>query len=100
MGKPLTDYTGRCGSCEHFAYYIIGGKLVYRGVCDCANRSYFMNNNRHGKRYRAMHSDYRQASGKACKKYIKITSGVYKAKIFIPYESDMIYATPEELKKC
>ena len=69
MGKPLTDYSNRCGSCEHFAFRVVNGKLVYRGVCDCADMSYFMHNNRHGTRYRAKHSNYRQASTKACRKY-------------------------------
>jgi hypothetical protein len=68
MGKPLSDYSNRCGSCEHFSFSVIAGKIVYRGTCDCADRGYFMNNCR-GVRYRAKHSNYRQASHKACRKY-------------------------------
>lgn len=69
MPKPLKDYTGRCGSCSHFSFYVIDGVLRYRGNCDCANTRYYMHNNRRGCRYMAQHSSYRQASQKACKKY-------------------------------
>ena len=69
MPKPLKDYTGRCGSCSHFSFYVIDGVLRYRGNCDCANTGYYIHNNRRGSRYKAQHSSYRQASQKACKKY-------------------------------
>lgn len=69
MSKPLKDYTGQCGSCSHFSFYVIDGVLRYRGNCDCANTRYYMHNNRRGSRYMAQHSSYRQASQKACKKY-------------------------------
>lgn len=69
MPKLLKDYTGRCGSCSHFSFYVIDGVLRYRGNCDCANTGYYMHNNRRGSRYKAQHSSYRQASQKACKKY-------------------------------
>ena len=69
MPKPLKDYTGRCGSCSHFSFYVIDGVLRYRGNCDCANTGYYMHNNRRGCRYKAQHSAYRHASQKACKKY-------------------------------
>lgn len=74
MSKPLKDYTGRCGSCSHFSFYVIDGVLRYRGNCDCANTGYYMHNNRRGSRYMAQHSSYRQASQKACKKY-KLNEG-------------------------
>ena len=69
MPKPLKDYTGRCGSCSHFSFYVIDGVLRYRGNCDCANTGHYMHNNRQGCRYKAQHTAYRQASQKACKKY-------------------------------
>lgn len=72
MSKPLKDYTGRCGSCSHFSFYVIDGVLRYRGNCDCANTGYYMHNNRRGCRYKAQHSAYRQASQKACKKYLSM----------------------------
>ena len=72
MAKPLLDYTGRCGACKHFAFYIIKGVLKYRGNCECANQDYFMNRDRNGVRYRAKHSAYRQASQKCCKKYEQV----------------------------
>lgn len=72
MAKPLTDYTNRCGSCVHFAYLVIDGELKRRGHCDCAKQGYFMNNNRHGVRYLAKHSSLRQASTRACKKYMEV----------------------------
>ncbi len=72
MPKPLKDYTGRCGSCSHFSFYVIDGVLRYRGNCDCANTGYYMHNNRRGCRYKAQHSSYRQASQKACKKYLSM----------------------------
>lgn len=72
MSKPLKDYTGRCGSCSHFSFYVIDGVLRYRGNCDCANTGYYMHNNRRGSRYMAQHSSYRQASQKACKKYLSM----------------------------
>ena len=73
MSKPLKDYTGRCGgSCSHFSFYVVDGVLRYRGNCDCANTGYYMHNNRRESRYMAQHSSYRQASQKACKKYLSM----------------------------
>ena len=70
MAKPLMDYPNMCGSCLHFSFFVIDGVLKYRGRCECARQDYFMHNNRHGTRYRAKHSAYRQASHRACRKYI------------------------------
>lgn len=72
MPEPLKDYTGRCGSCSHFSFYVIDGVWRYRGNCECANTGYYMHNNRRGCRYKAQHSAYRQASQKACKKYLSM----------------------------
>lgn len=68
MPKPLKDYSGRCGSCIHFSFFVKNGEIVYRGECDCADRSLYMHNNRHGARYLARHSNLRIASY-SCKKY-------------------------------
>lgn len=69
MAKPLKDYSGRCGSCEHFAYHVVNGELVRFGNCECARRDWFHHNNRRGSIYLARHSRYRNASDKACRKY-------------------------------
>jgi len=55
--KPLKyiDYHNKCGSCEHFEYWIIKGKLTYIGRCALNTRSNV--------------SNYHQASQNACKKY-------------------------------
>lgn len=32
MSKPLKDYTGRCGSCSHFSFYVIDGVYDTEGI--------------------------------------------------------------------
>ena len=72
MAKPLTDYTNRCGSCSHFSFYTKDNRIVRYGRCDCAPTYWFMHNNRRGGKYLAQHSQYRQASAKACRRYENI----------------------------
>lgn len=71
------NYEERCGSCKHFSFFVLGGKLRYRGCCDCAPMNLFNNRDRDGNLYIARHSNYRQASQRKCKRY-KDGTGEYK----------------------
>lgn len=48
------NYDGKCGTCKHFAFYVINGDTRERGMCELPNRK-----------------NYHQASQKGCKKYEK-----------------------------
>lgn len=67
----LDDYTGRCGGCIHFRAYVINGKSVRRGECDCARTDYFRHKSKlkENPYYMARHSKYRSASSPKCRRY-------------------------------
>ena len=78
----LDDYTGRCGGCIHFLAYVINGKSVRRGECDCARTDYFRHKSKvtGNPYYMARHSKYRSASSPKCRRYYGGET-MYKEKI-------------------
>ena len=59
MNKPLGDYTGRCGGCNHFEYRETEKRVERWGRCALLNRV-----------------NYHQACQKACKLYEQYRDGV------------------------
>ena len=55
MSDCLTDYSGRCGSCEYFSFFVKKNVLKkWGGHCANPNRK-----------------NYHDASQKACKEYVE-----------------------------